>query len=88
MTCLDVTLIKLPPKIYGDTSHQRKRPHKLLDQKLLKNERLDTPNREAALYRLVNHGQHIFIAFFDAHNILIYMNILKILCRDFLLFFG
>jgi len=47
LTCLDVTLIKLPPNIYGDTSHQRKRPHKLLDQKLLKNERLVTPNREA-----------------------------------------
>ncbi len=30
-------LIKLSPKIYGDTSHQRKRPHKLLDQELLKN---------------------------------------------------
>jgi len=37
---------------------------------------------------LLNHGQLIFIAFFDTRNILIYMNILKILSRDFLLFFG
>ena len=36
-TCLDVIVDKLSPNIYGDTSHQHKRPHKLLDQELLKN---------------------------------------------------